>query len=1444
MGPQGLKIQAKSPARPRPAAPSKTYTPSPTTTGPQGLPAPASSPQRPTTIKRTNRAARPEPRRVQRKQAKALRHLLKRQAKVRAAKARRRSVAFGLLRTPTVGLSRSRYNAAKAAGNREYDYEKAHELNLPGGIVGDILEAPIKLVQKAHQGNDLLANSRVNKGLSRAGLGAPVSNRAVAETADIAANMPASVFLAGKAAVKAAHGDTSTAEALWKDYKRTSAIPAAVSGNFKEAARRAREHPVSTALELSGFKAGIGRGAGVTARSGVLGRAAKRAASTERPNLRLADHPGAPEVKRRYSKDVINKAAQRAVEKHHARRGRDPHLDRGSRLTPSLPAGRKVLQGSGGRLGGPAPRPRLRRDVDTAVAGHERVRRARQDKAKADVGKVTPTGPLSRFPQVRGRGKVSHREGPAVQLQVEGVIRRGSERADLNRNLRSLQRSYVELKRTGADAERLRLNREQQKHLRELLNLKDEDLVRVAAAARDYSKLQQPIQARGRKVGAWDERGQSKRFYPALQSHVRRPARVERRALTADETQVAAKVIERRLRRGKPVPERLAERIAAPARERVPVRHDVGASKIDPRTLEVVARDLGIRDPIVIRDLTTKMRERGTRAGNIQRRTADGRPVHVVYLDLRHGRGAQSSALRHELEHLRDRERGVKFSSTTGLTPKQYVALPTEQRANAAMFRDERDLTAPARAHDLVTRRPKVGQQKTLKREDIRAALARTRRTEHVPGRKLDQKELEQVARVLQRRSRRGKETLSGMPEGGPSLVTQRPIRTRPTGEESGAYVGQFPVPMEGTRGRRGTAFEQGARELGSDALARQHIMSEAQVTAAEGFQHLVRRYSAPAGSGGRRFAETRDEAEAAARARTAADPTGLEYTPVNIASFQTFGARLTRKQNESARLDAASAEREAMAEVWDAAVGESGRGSWVLMPREVVDRLRAHASVRSNTPVNGLTNWFKDVVLTTSSPASWIFGNVTDITMRSVFAGLTPFDIIRGARGVRAMARQGYEGEMAAANLTGGGLYHAGEAVGRSFKPASIGEHPLHTIAAAPWRGYKAAIYNLEHMLEELPQYGVVGKEMKRSGVHGSLLRMRRATDAEIEAFARGVATDTAHQRMIQKSVEDVIGRWGKVSPAMRNFLTIAPFAQWLGAATRYVLVTLPVHHPIKTGIMAGISEMTETERKRLGLSYLLPRNKQAYEYQMGTLPIHVSEGKYGPIVKGLRTSRFTSFGTAAELPDVGSFLLPQFAGPLDAFTGLSFTNEQLVYPEWWPEKNLRGLPLSKQDRLTVGIGALVESVVPFASAYRRTILDKGGPSEPFSTILTPARRRKLNYDTGRWEQQPSETSDALGEFLLPWTKESQVYTYGAGRDIERSQITTETLKEWNARRKRTSSAKEAQNPLTPAPTEDAANATPGSDNPLVASPAKRRVRRRPSSSSSSSTRNPLLVP
>lgn len=1208
-----------------------------------------------------------------------------------------------------------------------------------------------------------------SQGIRTQGAGNLLRTNAVKDAIDLAANAPTTGYLTGAAVFEAAKGRPQRAKRLVKDYAKTSAIVAAAQGNFKEAERRAKDHPVSTALELSGAKAVVGRGAGAAMRSRVAPKGFRNAASTERANLRLYPHarPGeGPEIARRYSKDVINKGLQRAAERRaekgsrvrkdgtQRRPGRDPNVAHGQALVPALP-GR--MGGASTRAGAPV-RSQLIRRVDTRQAQKQRVLSKRVRKAEDDVKHALR------------KHRVRSKHAGGVQLIAEGVARAGRDVQGLRRDLRQRQLELARV-RPQLAGERLRENRAEAKHIRELLNLDDHHLTRMSAAAEDYARAQRDVQARGERVGTYDQTGQSKRFMPALQTHIRRPAGEERVRLTPEQQKVAAKVLQRRARRGQDLPKKASasalNAVRRRERQRVLPGHNMaqGVAEAalrpkavkggpDPLHLEVAAKNVvGLKLPV--RMVPLSKAKRGTTRGGyagIQRDPFTGANVHKIYFNPDHGVGAKNAALWHELHHAKEIEEGRGLQPTTQLRADKYRNLTTEQKAEAfANKHMDKDLWSPPTPQEIAARRPRVGQAKGIQREDFSQYLAGVKTRRHVPGRKLNEDELPMVAKVLQRRQRRGQATLSNLPESGPTLVTQRPTGRVSRQGSMSSIVTKLPGKT-----RSGVAFEEGSRDVGMAALKRQAMESTRHVTLDEHSKLFEREFGVPAGKDGRRYARSAQDAMERGWEITH-DPVTGELKPGHAPLVPV----------------------------------EAGRNRWTLMPEDVVARIEQHQAVNMDrTPLSRATALFKDVVLTSSSPARWIGGNVADIGMRTAFEGITPLDIVRGRMIVRRTSMKGLQGEEAAAAISDAGVYHAGSPVGERMRLPH--EHFARTVAAAPWRLWKTGVYGIERAIEDLPTAGSVGKQFRRdttrtiedAGMKRDLKTLLKLHDQQIDSYATRLATDRALEARIQKATEDVMGRWGKVSPTMRRALGLAPFAQWLGAATRYVFVTLPVHHPIKTGIISAASEMTDQERRALGLSYFVPRDKQVYDYQMGTLPLKVGRNKYGPVVEGVRTARMTSFGTAAGFPgNLGEFALPQFSGALDAWAGQSFTGEPLVYPDWWPDVSLRRTPIPPDERVKIGVGALMESTVPFASAFRRTVLEKGRPSEPFSTILTPAVRKNFDKDTKQFEASKGTVAGGILEWLTPFAPPGRVYTYGAGKAIEEQNITGETLDKWRKR-------------------------------------------------------------
>jgi hypothetical protein len=169
---------------------------------------------------------------------------------------------------------------------------------------------------------------------------------------------PQTVYEVGAAAKEAAGGDTKRAKALVKGLL-DGVYGHLARGDVNGAVEYFREHPIYAVLEVRGGKGVVGRGAGAVMRSGAVGEAAKRAASTKRADIRLSDSGAHIADRQHYSPDVLTKLAQVAGENSNVVKafkaaGRDHRLRRRADFESDTAAAtsRAVRQDEGKQGGG------------------------------------------------------------------------------------------------------------------------------------------------------------------------------------------------------------------------------------------------------------------------------------------------------------------------------------------------------------------------------------------------------------------------------------------------------------------------------------------------------------------------------------------------------------------------------------------------------------------------------------------------------------------------------------------------------------------------------------------------------------------------------------------------------------------------------------------------------------------------------------------------------------------------------------------------------------------------------------------------------------------------------------------------------------------------------------------------------------------------------------
>lgn len=199
-----------------------------------------------------------------------------------------------------------------------------------------------------------------------------------------AVSLPASVlpsaYLAGKAGVSAASGNTKELDELLKQWEETGVLPKLLQGDLSGAASNLGSHPLYGALELSGAGNALGRGAGAVSRAlpGEFGELSRPDLPVRGTNVN---------VNREYSRDAIRQAAQRAYDR----------TDRGKEVRPDTLRGRHYLKERANRF----------------TSNEEAIRREHARKDLLELKKSLPKKHL----------RIDRGSADVVNLAVERIIR-------------------------------------------------------------------------------------------------------------------------------------------------------------------------------------------------------------------------------------------------------------------------------------------------------------------------------------------------------------------------------------------------------------------------------------------------------------------------------------------------------------------------------------------------------------------------------------------------------------------------------------------------------------------------------------------------------------------------------------------------------------------------------------------------------------------------------------------------------------------------------------------------------------------------------------------------------------------------------------------------------------------------------------------------------------
>lgn len=402
----------------------------------------------------------------------------------------------------------------------------------------------------------------------------------------------------------------------------------------------------------------------------------------------------------------------------------------------------------------------------------------------------------------------------------------------------------------------------------------------------------------------------------------------------------------------------------------------------------------------------------------------------------------------------------------------------------------------------------------------------------------------------------------------------------------------------------------------------------------------------------------------------------------------------------------------------------EPGDSHVVLFRKQTWQRLEQHEQGRGRIPASQkwqqITQAFRHTVLNLST--KWLTGNGLEAFLRMQINELTPVGVARTIKAGRAMEQRvralGPEGERAMEELRaaaaqglflsqkGLDLHHPEDAVvnfARKVRRSGFG--PGKKIGpkgiADLWDGYRNAVAAINGTMELSVFYYALGKEARNEvqSFTGSWLKALDTAGPAYADVAKGLL-DSNNVARYAKAVDDIRGRYSNLSPDGRWMVTMAtPFAPWYLNSLHFFAVTLPGHHPVKTSVLAAATVGTADERRKLHLP----------PWAQG---IPLSNGRVLPI------EHFTPAGIAEDpTTSAADLVLPQISGSLLNLRGINWTGQQLP---------------PGTDRVGLALNTAAETFIPVLTKARQ-VLERGGKSEPGSTILHPKTKAGTKQGIGQ---------------------------------------------------------------------------------------------------------------
>jgi len=395
-----------------------------------------------------------------------------------------------------------------------------------------------------------------------------------------------------------------------------------------------------------------------------------------------------------------------------------------------------------------------------------------------------------------------------------------------------------------------------------------------------------------------------------------------------------------------------------------------------------------------------------------------------------------------------------------------------------------------------------------------------------------------------------------------------------------------FFTPWRGSRGQvasgqfTGATFRRGAFPSKFENLVEQSAKDAGLVRRAKAHDQMVSDFGIKKDLGGGKTGFFNGkEAVRVARSMSKNNANGITYQAIRVHPLSADQAVVEKFQSPSASIDSTK-----LLSDWDKRRFETPDSTdlSVIVPSQIVNQVVKQN--RAGRPPGAIVGGaFRRTVLALHT--TWMTGNIVEALLRSLVSGVNPNHYRIGKLVMKEL--RNLDEEAAArleARAIGGTMFGTQKRMAtRSQAGIVLRKVPALGQAITFGEELTNAIFGINRGAERQFQYASLGKHAQREMQEftNSWVQANQATTELLKSVAEGYL-DEAKQIEAARYVDDVLGKYSKFDPKMRQFIQgYAIFLPWALNAVRFFTFTLPIKHPVQAALLVSSEKMIDQETK-----------------------------------------------------------------------------------------------------------------------------------------------------------------------------------------------------------------------------------------------------------------------